>query len=196
MALLKEVNLDDDTLVMFSSDNGASTEGGSDPDFFHNTRPLRGHKTELYEGGIRAPLLARWPGRVKAGATSDHVCALWDVMPTLAELAGAPLPAGLKLDGVSYAPTLLGEPGQKPHEYLYWESPARGGAQAVRLGDWKGVRLNVKRNSHAPVQLYNLKDDIGETRDVAAGHGDVVKQIEQIMHTGRTESPVFPLLSR
>jgi arylsulfatase len=194
MALLKELKLDGNTLVVFSSDNGPTDAGGSDFRFFRSAGPFRGQKGTVFEGGIRVPLIARWPGHVRAGATSDHVCALWDVMPTLAELCGATVPAELHVDGVSYAPTLLGRPGQKPHEHLYWESPAGQGSQAVRMGDWKGVRLGVKRKRNAPVQLFNLKDDIGESHDVAADHPDVVGRIERVMRRGRTESPIWPLL--
>ena len=195
MAQLKESGLDDNTLVLFSSDNGPSYAGGADAEFFGSAGGLRGLKGSLFEGGIRVPLVARWPGRIAPGTSSDHVAAMWDLMPTFADAGGAPLPAGSSLDGVSFLRTLLGQPGQKPHEYLYWESPAKQGAQAVRMGDWKGVRLNVKRNPSAKVQLFNLKSDPAESRDVAAEHPDVVQRIERLMREARTESPVFPLLA-
>ena len=144
MALLKELGLDDNTLVFFASDNGASSRcAGTDPEFFHSNGDLRGYKQDLYEGGIRTPFIARWPGRIKAGATSDLVGAFWDMMPTLCEIAGAPAPAGI--DGLSIAPTLLGQTGQKLHEYLYWEYHSDGRAQAVRFGDWKAVRNHVQK---------------------------------------------------
>ena len=192
-ALLKELGLDDNTLVMFSSDNGPTNAGGSDPKFFSSAGPFRGLKGDLYDGGIHVPLAARWPGKTAKGATSDHVAALWDVLPTLAEAAGADVPKNI--DGVSFLPTLLGRPGQKAHDHLYWETPARQGAQAVRMGDWKGVRVGVKRDRGAKVQLFNLKDDVGESRDVAADHPDVVAKIERLMREGRTESPIWPLLA-
>ncbi|MFQ5811206.1 MAG: arylsulfatase, partial [Armatimonadota bacterium] len=132
-ALLKELGLDEDTLVMFSSDNGPCAAGGQDYQFFESQGPLRGIKRDLYEGGIRVPTIARWPGKIEAGAVSEHVSAFWDVLPTFAELAGGEPPADI--DGISMAPTLLGRSDeQKQHEYLYWEHK---GAQAVRLGDWK-----------------------------------------------------------
>jgi arylsulfatase A-like enzyme len=195
MAKLKESGIDDDTLVLFSSDNGPTNAGGSDAGFFRSAGGSRGLKGSLFEGGIRTPLVARWPGRVAAGSTSDHVGAFWDMLPTFSEVAGAPLPAGTHTDGVSFLPTLLGRPGQKKHDYLYWETPAARGLQAVRLGDWKGVKVGVKQNPAAKVQLFDLKADPGEQRDVAGDHGDVVAKIEGVMREARTESPVFPLLT-
>jgi arylsulfatase A-like enzyme len=194
-SLLNELKIDDDTLVLFASDNGPTNAGGSDFKFFNSAGPFRGQKGTLFEGGIRVPLVARWPGRIQAGATSDYLCALWDLMPTLAELAAAKVPADWPIDGISYAPTLLGHAGQARHEYLYWESPAGTGSQAVRLGDWKGVRLNVKRNAGSPVQLFDLEGDVAESKDVAAEHPDVVATVARIMRDGRTESPIFPLLA-
>ena len=193
MSLLKELGLDDNTLVLFSSDNGPTNAGGSDPGFFNSAGPFRGFKGDLYDGGIHVPLIARWPGKTAANTTSDHVAALWDVLPTLAEAAGAEVPKDI--DGVSFLPTLLGRPGQKAHDHLYWESPARQGAQAVRMGDWKGVRVGVKRNPDAKVQLFNLKDDVAESSDVAGAHPEIVTKIEQLMREGRTESPIWPLLA-
>ena len=195
LAALKDAGVDDDTLVVFSSDNGPTHAGGSDAAFFRSAGDSRGLKGSLFEGGLRTPLLARWPGKIAAGSTSDFVGAQWDLMPTFAEAGRAALPAGHKLDGISFLPTLLGRAGQKAHDYLYWESPTRQGAQAVRLGDWKGVKVNVKRDPAAKLQLFNLKTDPAESRDVAADHPDVVAQIERAMREGRTESPVFPLLA-
>ncbi len=182
--LLAELGLDDRTLVMFSSDNGPTFNGGTDSAFFESAGPLRGLKQDLYEGGIRVPFIARWPGRVPAGATSALPAAFWDVFPTLADVTGAAAPPGL--DGVSIVPTLIGEGAQPPREYLYWEFQ---GNQAVRLGDWKAYLL---RDGDA-VALYDLATDIGETRDVAADHPDVVARVAEIMRTGRTESAEFPL---
>ncbi len=137
---VKNLGIDENTLVFFASDNGPHREGGSDPNFFDSNGPLRGTKRDLYEGGIRVPLIARWPGRIEAGAVTDHVSAFWDFFPTLAVLAGGEAPANT--DGVCMAPTLLGAPRkQKQHEFLYWEFHERGSAQAVRWGRWKAVRL-------------------------------------------------------
>jgi arylsulfatase A-like enzyme len=188
LALLKELALDENTIVLFSSDNGAVFAlCGTDPKFFESNGPLRGYKQDLFEGGIRVPLLARWPGKIQAGSVSDHASAFCDLMPTLCELAGIETPA---TDGISYLPALLGKPGQKAHEFLYWEYHGGGGAIAVRMGDWKALRLGVKKSPDAPVQLYNLADVIGESRDVAAEHPELVAKAREIMTREHTPSPV------
>ncbi len=189
MALLDELGLDDNTLVMFSSDNGPTYAGGVDAAFFESAGPLREMKGSVYEGGIRVPMIARWPGRIAPGATTDHVSAFWDVVPTLAEITGATPPADI--DGVSFLPTLLGQGEQAPSSELYWEYHGRNwnGAQAVRLGDWKGVRHGGHDDPNAPIELYNLATDIGEQHDVAAEHPDVVAQIKAIMDS-RTVSEI------
>ena len=188
MALVKELGLDDNTILMFTSDNGPSWVGGADPDFFASRGPLRGRKAQVYEGGIRVPLIARWPGRIQPGAVSDHPSAFWDFLPTLAELGGGRAPAGI--DGLSFAPTLLGRAStQARHEYLYWEFENN---QVVRLGDWKGI---LPPNSNA-MELYHLGRDLGETTNVAAQEPAVVARIREIMRTGRTDSELFPLKRR
>jgi len=187
---LAELGIDDHTIVFFSSDNGPHKEGGADPTFFRSAGPLRGIKRDLYEGGIRVPMIVRWPVHVKAGAVSDQVWAFWDFLPTAAELAGAKPPP--KIDGISMAPTLLGEKAagrpQRDHAFLYWEFHEGGFKQAVRMGDWKAVRLGPDQ----PLELYDLKSDIGETHDVAAQHPDVVAKMETCLKDGRTESPHWP----
>jgi arylsulfatase len=166
MSLLGELGIDGRTLVFFASDNGAVFSlAGTDPAFFHSNGNLRGYKQDLYEGGIRTPFIARWPGRIQAGAASRLPGAFWDVLPTLCEIAGTAAPAGI--DGLSIAPTLLGRPGQKLHEYLYWEYHSEGRSQAVRFGDWKAIRNNVKKSPGATPELYNLADDPGETTNLA-----------------------------
>lgn len=188
MDLLKELGLDDRTLVMFSSDNGTTYSAPVDAEFFNSTAGLRGLKGSVYEGGIRVPMIARWPGVIEAGTTSDHVSAFWDMMPTLAELTGAMAPD--TIDGISFLPTLLGRAGQVEHDHLYWEYHGLwNGAQAVRMGDWKGVRLGGHDDPDAPVELYDLATDPFESTDVAADHPDVVARIREIMES-RTESPV------
>jgi uncharacterized sulfatase len=188
LAKLKQLNLDERTLVLFSSDNGHHKEGGNDPEFFDANGPLRGMKRDLYDGGIRVPFIARWPGRIKAGVVSDHVGYFGDFMVTAAELAGVEPPPNL--DSVSFAPTLLGQPErQKRHDYLYWEFHERGFAQAVRLGDWKAVRFGTKK----PVELYDIKNDLGEERNAAAQHPEVVAKVEAILKTARTDSEFFPI---
>jgi arylsulfatase A len=191
MELLKRKGLDENTLVIFTSDNGPTLLKGLDVRFFNSAAGLRGLKQDVYEGGIRVPMIARWPGKIAAGSVSDFPAAFWDVLPTLAELAGAAAPANA--DGFTLAPTLLGKETQKSHDYLYWEFPMAAGQQAVRLGDWKGVRLNVKKQPDGPVELYDLKSDPAESRDVAAQHPEVVARITDIMRTARTESAEFPL---
>lgn len=187
---LRELQIEDETLVIFTSDNGPHSEGGANPAYFDSNGPLRGQKRDLYEGGIRVPMIARWPGKIAAGSETNHVSAFWDVLPTLAELAG--VETSSEIDGVSFLPTLLGEGSkQKQHDYLYWEFHEQGGKQAVRLGNWKGIRLNVKKNPDAPVALYDLDADIGETTDLASAHPDIVRKIEAIMSEARTDSPVF-----
>jgi arylsulfatase A-like enzyme len=187
MKRLKDLELDEKTIVFFSSDNGPHKEGGHDPTFFNSAGPLRGFKRDLTEGGIREPMIVRWPGRIKAGAESDQVGAFWDFLPTAADLAGAKTPVGL--DGASLAPTLLGTGKQAQHEFLYWEFHERGFQQAVRMGDWKALRLKVG----GPLELYDLKDDVGEAHNVAADHADVVAKVEAYLKGARTESADFPI---
>lgn len=186
--LLDDLGLAEDTIVLFSSDNGTTYVGGVEADFFDSTGPLRGLKGSVYEGGIRVPFLVRWPGRVAPGTVTDEVSAFWDVLPTLADVTGAAPPS--EIDGRSLLPTLLGRPeAQAPPDALYWEYHSRGGMQAVRLGDWKGIRLNLRTDPAAAIALYDLAADPGETTDVAAAHPDVIRRIEAVM-AARTPSPV------
>jgi arylsulfatase A-like enzyme len=191
-AKLKELGLAENTLVMFSSDNGPHKEGGADPAFFESWGPLRGYKRALYEGGIRVPMIAWWPGKIKTGSVNDHVSAFWDFLPTCADLAGFKTPRDI--DGISMLPTLLGQDDkQRKHEYLYWEFHEQGKRQAVRMGDWKGVRLNVAKIPDGPIELYNLRDDLAEKQNVANEHPDIVKRIEQYMKQAHTPSEQWPL---
>jgi len=194
-ARLKNLGLDKRTLVLFSSDNGPHREGGADPNFFDSNGPLRGNKRDVYEGGIRVPLIARWPGRIRPGSGTDHICAFWDFLPTCCDLAGVVPPQGI--DGISILPTLFGQPGrQEKHSYLYWEFHEQGKKQAVRLGNWKGVRLNVAKDPDAPIELYDLATDLGEEENVAAEHPEVVARIVEIMKTARTPSEHWPLSAK
>ena len=186
---LEALGLAENTLVIFSSDNGPHLEGGADPDFFDSNGPYRGYKRDLYEGGIRVPALAYWPGVIEAGSVNDHVSAFWDLLPTACELAGVKPPGDI--DGISYLPSLTGQEAQPTHEYLYWEFHEQGGKQAVRKGNWKGVRLNVKEDPNGPIELYNLTDDPGETTDLAAQHPEIVEEMAKIMREARVESEVF-----
>jgi arylsulfatase A-like enzyme len=187
MAKLKDLKLDENTLVFFASDNGPHKEGGVDPKFFKSGGPLRGIKRDLYEGGIRVPLIARWPGKIKSGQTSSQVCAFWDFLPTVADLTRTKVPGNL--DGISILPTLLGQPQTNQHAFLYWEFHERGSQQAVRMGDWKGLRLKMD----GPLELYNLKTDIGERDNVADKNPEVVAKIETYLKTARIESAAWPL---
>jgi len=190
-AKLKELGLDENTIVFFSSDNGPHKEGGADPRFFNSSGPLHGYKRDLYEGGIRVPMLARWPGKIKAGAVSDHISAFWDFLPTACELADTGPPA--KIDGISMLPTLLGQPQeQRKHDFLYWEFHERGGKQALRMGDIKAVRLNLHKSPDAPLELYNLEDDIAEQNNIASEHPGIVAKMETVLRTARTGSPIWP----
>jgi arylsulfatase A len=185
MSLLKDLALEDNTLVIFTSDNGPTFNGGSDSAFFESAKPLRGLKGSVYEGGIRVPYIARWPGRIKPGSTNDHISAFWDFLPTCCELIGKDPPSDI--DGISMLPTLLGRKRtQQKHNYLYWELR---GQQAVRMGQWKALRLKPDRK----IELYNLDEDIAEAHDVAGEHPDIVAEVAEIFRTGRTGSDVFPL---
>ena len=188
MSLLKELGIDDKTLIIFSSDNGPTFNGGTDSEFFRSAGPLRGLKTMLYEGGIRVPTIARWPGRIKPGSVTEHVSAFCDWLPTFAEMLG--VRSGSDTDGISILPTILGNPGeQKDHDHLYWEY---SGKQAVRRGEWKAYRKSVD----SPLELYNLEDDIAEQHDLAGQRPDVVNEMADIMMAARVESELFPLKRR
>jgi len=190
--LVRELGLDERTIVMFSSDNGPAPldVGGSDSPFFESAGSLHGLKGSLYEGGIRTPLIARWPGKVKPGSTTDLPTAFWDILPTLSEIAGADTPRDI--DGVSLVPTLTGRGEQKRHEFLYWEFAGYGGQQAVRLGDWKAVRQNLNKGP-SEIELFNLATDPNETENVAAMNPDVVARITRIMIDQHRPSEAFPI---
>jgi arylsulfatase A-like enzyme len=182
LGAVKEHGLDENTLVIFTSDNGGHPASVKQ---LNSNAPLRGAKRDLYDGGIREPFIARWPGKIQPGE-SDQVLAFWDMLPTFAELAGVPAPAGI--DGISMLPAILGKPQKRSHDYLYWEFYENGFQQAVRMGDWKGVRLKPG----VPVELYNLHDDVSEKQNIAAAHADIVARIEKIMTTAHTPNPYWP----
>lgn len=189
---LDDLQLAANTLVMFTSDNGPTFDiGGADSDFFESTAGLRGRKCDLYEGGIRVPFIARWPKRIRPASRSEHVCAFWDLLPTLADAAGLVTPTAV--DGISFLPTLLGEAQKKVQPYLYWEYRSRGGNQAILRGRWKGLRLHIARNAPSAFELYDLKSDPAETTNVAARHPQVVRELKALMHRARTPSEFFPL---
>jgi arylsulfatase A-like enzyme len=194
LAKLKELGLDKNTIVMFTSDNGPHLEGGADPDYFDSNGKLKGYKRDLYEGGIREPMIAWWPGKIEAGSTDDHISAFWDVMPTVAELAGIEAPKNI--DGISFLPSLLKKEGQKQHDYLYWEFHEKGGRKALRKGDWKLVQYDVFDSEKTSTELYNLINDIGEENNVANENPEIVSELVELMNTARTESVDFPFESR
>jgi arylsulfatase A-like enzyme len=189
MQKLKDLGIDRDTLVLFTSDNGPHAEGGKNNAFFNSSGGLRGIKRDMYEGGIREPFAARWPGRIQPGATSDHLAAFWDFTPTVLDILGAPIPENL--DGISYAPVLLGQPEkQKQHDYLYWELlVGKQGRQAIRQGNLKAIRNGVKN----AIELYDLSADPAEQNNIAAQNPGKVKHFEKLMTDARTDTPVFPL---
>jgi arylsulfatase A len=186
--LLKTRGIDRQTLVMFVSDNGPHQEGGGDPVFFKSSGGLRGIKRDLYEGGIRVPMIARWTGTIPAGRVSDHVWAHWDMLPTLTQIAGVQSITPEGLDGRSMARALRGE-SQPVHDFMYWEFHERGFQQAVRMGNWKAVRLK----KDAPLELYDLATDPTEQRDVATANPEVVAKITTFLASARTESARWPV---
>ncbi len=193
--LLKDLNIYDNTLVIFSSDNGPMAEGGNNPHFFDSNGPFRGIKRDLYEGGIRVPMIARWPGKIKKDSKTDHISAFWDMMPTFAEITGIKPPANI--NGISMLPTLLGnDEKQKDHPWLYWEfvpapyAKSLNSIQAVRKKQWKALRF--LKDGH--IELYNLNKDIGEQHNVASQHPKIVKEMIIIMNKEHSPSKLFPLL--
>ncbi len=185
--LLEELGISDNTLILLTSDNGPHQEGGHDPDFFDSNGPFRGYKRDLTEGGIRTFLLARWPDKIAAGSTTDLISAHWDTLPTFCELAGVEIPGGL--DGISMVPTLTGGGDQRKHDHLYWEFYERGGKKAARWGQWKAVQTGIAANPDAPIEIYNLSEDPGETTDLAESRPDLVQRAREIFEEAHEPSP-------
>lgn len=179
---LKQLNIDDNTIVMFSSDNGPHDEGGHNTDRFQPSGPLRGMKRDLYEGGIRVPMIARWPGKTPAGQVTNHIGYFGDLMATAADLAGVAKPDNI--DSISFAPLLSGnQDDQQAHDYLYWEFYEQGSKQAVRFGNWKAVRMPM---FDGDIELYDLGTDLGEAKNVAASHRDLVMRAAKMMDEAHT----------
>ncbi|MFI4911647.1 MAG: arylsulfatase [Sedimentisphaeraceae bacterium JB056] len=173
--LLKEKNIEENTLVIFASDNGPHTEGGSYPEFFNSNGSLRGMKRDLYEGGIRIPFIAYWPGKIESGTQSDHISAFWDFLPTVADITGQPIES--PTDGISMLPTLLGQPEeQKQHKYLYWQYKDK---RAVRMNNWKAVKIAEQ----ASIELYDISKDISELNDIASQHPDICSNLKSLLAT-------------
>ncbi len=195
--LVKEIGLEDDTIFVFTSDNGAVFKlAGCDPAYFKSNADLRGFKQDIYEGGIRLPLIVRWKGHVPAGTTADYVSGHEDWMPTLLDLIGAKELTPKTCDGISFAPTLLGKP-QPPRPFLYREFHGAGGQQSVRVGDWKLLHRNLLGTAKKPpsptTELYNLATDRSEKKNVAAAHPDIVARLQKIMDQQHTPSKEFPI---
>lgn len=183
---LKELKIEKNTLIIFTSDNGPHKEGGVNPKFFNSSGGLRGIKRDLYEGGIREPLIVSWPMRIKPGTTNDLPCAFWDFLPTFAEIAERPVPKDI--DGISILPALYGQTQTNKHEFFYWEFHEGGFKQAVRMDDWKAVRFGTD----GPMELYNLKTDLAEKTNVADEHPDIVEKIAEYLKTARSEDKDWP----
>lgn len=185
---LEALGISENTLLVFTSDNGAHREGGADPEFFDSNGPFRGFKRDLY-GGIHVPLVAHWPGKIKAGSQSKHVAAFWDWLPTLADAIGASSPKGI--DGTSFLPTLLGSGNQPQPDHLYWEFHESGGRQAIRQGDWKLVKYQVQDPSKVTVELFDLANDPEERTNVALDHPALVAELEGLMQKSHRPNPIF-----
>lgn len=183
---LVELGIANDTLVVFTSDNGPHAEGGHKPEFFRSSGTLRGYKRDLYEGGIRVPFIARWPGRASAGSICDEPFAFYDLLPTLAEISGSSIPNGL--DGISYAPSLTNGVQRGKHDFLYWESYEGGFHQAVRFHDWKAIRHNF-----GPIEIYDLRSDVTETKNLAHSETERVRLAESMMKQAHVDSALFPV---
>jgi arylsulfatase A-like enzyme len=194
LSKLKELGIDEKTIVMFSSDNGPHQEGGHQMEFFNSNGDLRGMKRDLYEGGIRVPLVVRWPGTIAPNTTSDLLTGFQDILPTCLEIAGESAPEGL--DGFSFLPTLQGQDApQKKHEFLYWEFTEQGGKRAVRKGDWKLVQLQVSGKGKLSTELFHLKDDPKEEHNIAATHPDVTNRLLKLMDSAHSRNAGYPLFA-
>jgi len=196
LAELKELNIDENTLVIFTSDNGAHREGGHDPEFWDSNGPLRGLKRSMTDGGIRTPMLMRWPDTIKPGRRTDHISAFWDFLPTFAEMAGQTVPAEAKTDGISMLPVIAGnDNAQKKHKVLYWAFNEGGPKQALRAGKWKLIRYLKNETGSHDVHLYDLEKDIGEENNLVGTYPEVVSDCIKLMDEQHTESPYYPILT-
>ena len=194
VAELEAEGIADNTLVIFTSDNGPHVEGGHDAEYFDCNGVLSGVKRDLYEGGVRVPMIATWPEKIAQGTVSDQTTAFWDFLPTMADLSGQKVPT--ETDGVSILPTLLGHPAdQQQHQYLYFEFPAKNGRIAIRKGKWKAVRYNVAADPNSLLELYDLNSDVGESVNVAAAHPELISDFEILLKGARTPpaNPRFDL---
>lgn len=191
VATLKELGLYENTIIMFTSDNGPTYSGGADSPWFDSAKPFKSErgwgKGNVNEGGIRVPMIAQWPGKIKSGTKTDLISAFYDVLPTMCEITGIEVPTDI--DGNSFLPTLLNNENQIEHDYLYWEFPESGGQQAVRMGKWKGIRKNIRKDS-MQIQLYNLENDIQELNDISKQFPEIVNKIETIFKKEHTPAEI------
>lgn len=192
IAKLKEKGLYENTIIIFTSDNGPHCEGGADPDFFNSNGIYRGYKRDLYEGGIRVPFIISWPGVIQEGSQSDFMCSFWDMMPTFSQLVGSGSKTH-KSDGISLLPLLTGKKGQQEHEYLYFEFQELNGRQAVRKGDWKLLHLDI-RSEHPYYELYNLASDPSECHNVIEFYPEIAAELKEVMESQHVSNPDFPVL--
>lgn len=189
---LRKSEIDDETLILLTSDNGPHQEGGHTMEFFNSNSELRGMKRDLYEGGIRVPLIAHWPGKIDPGRSTDHISGFQDLLPTLAELTDQPIPDDV--DGISMLPTLIGDDAsQEQHDALYWEFTEQQGKRALREGDWKIVQTNVATATPRPPELYRLDVDVTESNNIADQHPDVVQRLVPLMDQAHRTNASFPL---
>lgn len=186
---LEDHNLLGNTIIMFASDNGTHLEGGHDPLFFNSSGGLKGHKRDLFEGGIRSPFIVFWPGTIKPGRISDHISAFEDFVPTVAEITGINCPENI--DGISFLPTLLATGKQVQHDYLYWEFHEQNGKQAIRKGKWKAVRLNVMEDPNGPILLFDLEKDPREEHDLSSMYPEIIREMDKLMKSSRVDNPEF-----
>ncbi len=187
--LLEKKGIAENTIVIFTSDNGTHREGGHDPEYFDSNGPFRGSKRDLYDGGIRTPFIVKWPAQITPGTASFHQSAFWDFLPTVCDLIGADEPKDT--DGISYLPTLLSQGKQKTHDYLYFEFHEGGGKQAVVQENWKLIRLNVNTPKKTKLELYNTNSDPGEMANVVAQYPKKAAELLKIMNGARTVNPLF-----
>jgi len=189
---LKELGLYDNTMIMFTSDNGPHCEGGANPSFFNSSGPFRGIKRDLTEGGIRLPLIVCAPGKVAPNSTSSLICASWDMLPTFSEMSNVEIPDSVKIDGISILPTLFGEDKKQiEHEYLFWEFHEQGGSMAIRRGKWKAIKQGVL-SGNEKISLYDLTTDSKENNDLSMRYPQIVSELDSLMNEAHNESPVFP----
>jgi arylsulfatase A len=193
VAALKKQNLLNDTLIIFTSDNGPSIEGGYKAEYLDSNGPLRGTKRDLYEGGIRVPFIASWPAAIKPGQTTDHPSAFWDFLPTLCELVDQPSPK--KIQGISFAPTLLGNGTQTKHSHLYWEHHEQNTRRAIQIGDWKLVQTNVSLPDKTTTELFDLSKDLSETTDLSKQQPEKTAELLKLIKRARVPSELFPIPS-